>query len=164
MIQGTGERAGIREHAVLWAGQNKPTVLGLEGQDRTVSPWRRGRGRRGGLKDLFMVVTLGEDIPSGWAVNNLPANAGDMGVTPGSGRPVGEGNGSPLQYSCLGNPVDRADWWATVHGVEKSQTNRKTATTRTSLVIQWLRLHTLSARGAWVQSLVRELRSHVLCS
>ena len=41
---------------------------------------------------------------------------------PGSGRSPGEGNGNPLQYSCLGNPMDRAAWWATVHGVTKSQT------------------------------------------
>ena len=39
----------------------------------------------------------------------------------GSGRPPGEGNGNPLQYSCLGNPMDRGTWWATVHGVSKSQ-------------------------------------------
>ena len=45
-------------------------------------------------------------------VKNLPANAGDMGLIPGSGRSPGEGNGSPLQYSCLGNPMDRGAWWA----------------------------------------------------
>ena len=44
-------------------------------------------------------------------------NAGDMGSIPGLGRFPGEGNGNPLQYSCLGNPVDRGAWWATVHGV-----------------------------------------------
>ena len=42
-------------------------------------------------------------------------------LIPGSGRSSGEGNGSPLQYSCLGNPTDRESWWATVHGVVKSQ-------------------------------------------
>ena len=44
-------------------------------------------------------------------------NAGDTGLIPGSGRSSGEGNGNPLQYSCLGNPMDRRAWWATVHGV-----------------------------------------------
>ena len=44
-------------------------------------------------------------------------NAGDAHSIPGSGRSPGEGNGSPLQYSCLGNPMDRGAWWATVHGV-----------------------------------------------
>ena len=49
-------------------------------------------------------------------------NAGDLGLIPGSGRSPGEGNGNPLQYSCLGNPMDRGAWRATVHGVAKSQT------------------------------------------
>ena len=52
-------------------------------------------------------------------VKNLPANAGDMGWIPGSGRSPGEGNGYPLQSSCLGNPMDREAWWATTHGVTK---------------------------------------------
>ena len=49
-------------------------------------------------------------------------NAGDPGLIPGSGRPSGEGNGNPLQYSCLENHMDRGAWWASVHGVTKSQT------------------------------------------
>ena len=49
-------------------------------------------------------------------------NAGDPGSIPGWGRSFGEGNGNPLQYSCLENPSDRGAWWATVHGVAKSQT------------------------------------------
>ena len=55
-------------------------------------------------------------------IENLPANAGDEGSTPGSGRSPGGGNGNPLQYSCLENPMDRGAWWAVVHGVAKSQT------------------------------------------
>ena len=50
-------------------------------------------------------------------VKNRPANAGDVGSIPGLGRSPGEGNGNPLQYSCLGNPTDRGAWWNTVHGV-----------------------------------------------
>ena len=50
-------------------------------------------------------------------VKNLPANAGDAGSTRGSGSSLGEGNGYPLQYSCLGNPIDRGALSATVHGV-----------------------------------------------
>ena len=56
---------------------------------------------------------------------NLAANAGDVrdtGSNPGSGRSSGEGHDNPLQYSCLENPIDRGAWWATVHGVTKSQT------------------------------------------
>ena len=55
-------------------------------------------------------------------VKNPPANAGDIrdvGWIPGSGRSPGEGNGNPLQYSCLGNPMDRGTWKATVYGVKK---------------------------------------------
>ena len=52
-------------------------------------------------------------------VKNLPANAGDSGSVPGLGRSPGEGSGNPLQYSCLGNPMDRGAWWATVRGATK---------------------------------------------
>ena len=58
-------------------------------------------------------------------VKNLPANIGDTrdsGSIPGSGRSPGEGNGNPLQYSCLENPKDRGAWQAIVHGVAKSWT------------------------------------------
>ena len=56
-------------------------------------------------------------FPSGSVVENLLANAGDAGSIPGSGRSPGEGNGNPLQYSCLDNTIDRGTGWATVHGV-----------------------------------------------
>ena len=52
-------------------------------------------------------------------VKNLPANAGNTGLIPGLGRSPGEVNDNPLQYSCLGNPMDRGAWWATVCGVAK---------------------------------------------
>ena len=55
-------------------------------------------------------------------VKNLPANAGDTGVIPGSGRAPGGGNGNPLQYSCLEHSMDRGAWQATIHRVAKSQT------------------------------------------
>ena len=61
----------------------------------------------------------------GSVVKNLSANARDerdTGVISVSGRSPGEGNGNPLQYSCQENPMDRGAWWATVHGVIKSQT------------------------------------------
>ena len=54
-------------------------------------------------------------------VKNLP-NAGDPGLIPGLGKYTGEGNGKPLQYSCLENSMDRGTWQATVHGVTKSRT------------------------------------------
>ena len=55
-------------------------------------------------------------------VKNLPANAGDTGVIPGSGRAPGGRNGNPLQYSCLEHSMDRGAWQATIHRVAKSQT------------------------------------------
>ena len=58
----------------------------------------------------------------GSAVKNLSVNAGDLGLSPGFGRSPGEGNGKQLQYPCLGNPMDRGAWWATVHGVANSET------------------------------------------
>ena len=61
-------------------------------------------------------------FPGGSVAHNPPANAGDAGLIPGSGRSPGEGDGNPLQYSWLENPMDRGAWWATVHGVAKSQT------------------------------------------
>ena len=65
-------------------------------------------------------------------VKNPTANAGDLrdvGLIPGLGRCPGEGNGNPLQYSCLGNPMDRGAWWAIVHGVAKGQTQLKQLST-----------------------------------
>ena len=61
-------------------------------------------------------------FPGVSVIKNSPANAGDMGLIPRSGRSSGEGNGNPLQYSCLENSTDRGTLWATVHGVTKSQT------------------------------------------
>ena len=61
-------------------------------------------------------------FPVGSEVKVSACNAGDLGSIPGSGGSLGEGNGNPLQYSCLGNPTVRGAWWATVHGVAKSWT------------------------------------------
>ena len=61
-------------------------------------------------------------FPGGSTIKNPPASAGDAGSIPGLGRFLGKGNGNPSKYSCLGNPMDRGAWWATVHGVTKSWT------------------------------------------
>ena len=58
-------------------------------------------------------------------VKNPPANAGDVGLIPGSRRSLGEGNGNPLQYSCLRSPMDRGGWWATGKRVKKTWTQLK---------------------------------------
>ena len=61
-------------------------------------------------------------FPGGSAVKNLPANARDVGLVPGSGRSLGVGNSNPVQYPGLGDPMDRGAWQAIVHGVVKSWT------------------------------------------
>ena len=61
-------------------------------------------------------------FPIGSDSKESTCSAEDMSSTPGLGRSPGEGNGYPFQYSCLDNPMDRGAWWATVHGVTKSQT------------------------------------------
>ena len=67
-----------------------------------------------------MLIYLG--FPGGSVVKNVPANARDTGSISGSGRFLGEGHGSPLQYSSLGSPTDRGAWWATVHRIVKTRT------------------------------------------
>ena len=61
-------------------------------------------------------------FPGGSEIKASACNAGDLGLIPGLGRSPGEGNGNPLQYSCLENPRDEGAWRAIVHGVTKSQT------------------------------------------
>ena len=64
-------------------------------------------------------------FPGGTGVKNLSANAGDsrnLGLIPGLGISPGEGNGNPLQYTCLKNPMDRGAWWAAVHDLTKTWT------------------------------------------
>ena len=68
------------------------------------------------MSDVFDIPIL-RGFPGGSVIKNLPANRGDMGLIPESGRSLGKGNGNQRQYSCLGNPVDRGAWWATVHGL-----------------------------------------------
>ena len=71
------------------------------------------------------------DFPGGTVVKNPPASTGDTrdaGSIPGSGRSPGVGNGNPLQYSCLGNPMDGGVRQSTVHGAAKSQMQLNTIT------------------------------------
>ena len=65
---------------------------------------------------IFSAPEIGSEVKAS------ACNAGHLGSIPGSGRFTGEGNGNPLQYSCLENPMVGGAWWATVHGVAKSQT------------------------------------------
>ena len=80
------------------------------------------------VKVTLSRLLKGVDFSGGAVVKNLPASAEDTrdeGLIPGSGRPPGVGNGNPLQYSCLENPMDRGAWQATVHRVAQSWTRLK---------------------------------------
>ena len=72
-------------------------------------------------------------------LKNPPANAGDTGSIPGSGRFSGEADGNLLQYSCLGNPMDRRAWQATVHGIARVGHDLVTKSPPPILIIQCLR-------------------------
>ena len=72
--------------------------------------------------NIVKSLTLVLSSPAGSEGKASAYNAGDLGSIPGSGRSPGKGNGNPLQYSCLENPMDGGTWWAIVHGVEKSRT------------------------------------------
>ena len=73
----------------------------------------------GKILPLYVTLLKLPGLSGGSAVKYLPAIAGDTGLIVGLGRSPGEENNNPLQYSCLGNPMDRGAWWATVHGVTK---------------------------------------------
>ena len=64
-------------------------------------------------------------FPGGSDVKASACNVGDLGSIPGLGRSPGEGNGNPLQYSCLVNPMDGGAWWARVHGVAEADTTER---------------------------------------
>ena len=77
-------------------------------------------GETRGFEHCWSFRALLDISSKGTVINNLPANAGDArnaGLILGSGRSLGEGNGNPLQHSCLRKPMDRGTWQATVHGV-----------------------------------------------
>ena len=92
----------------------------------SVLAWRiPGTGEPGGLLSVgsHRVGHDWSDLAAAAAeVKASACNAGDLDSIPGSGRSPGEGNGNPLHYSCLENPMGRGAWWAIVHGVTKSQT------------------------------------------
>ena len=121
-------------------------------------------GEEANFSELGVSAGVAKPSQVALVVKDLPANAGkrrDVGLIPGSGRYPGGGHGSPLQYSCLENPIDRGVWQAALHRVAKSQTwlkwlsithmlewpglltgfpGNKKSQAETSLVVQWLRL------------------------
>ena len=110
---------------------------------------------------LFTSLILTMDFPGGSDCKASAYNAGDMGSIHGSGKSPGEGNGNPLQYSCLENPMDREAWWATGHGVAKSQTRLSDFT---SLPLPPCLLHfSFIASLPLLQSSLHEARKVCLC-
>ena len=105
---------------IPWRREWLPTPVFLPGEFHGIySP----RGRQ--ESDTTEQLSLTHSCIPGDASGKEAATAvdiRDLGLIPGSGRLPGEGNGNPLQYSCLENPMDRGAWWVTVHGVAKSQT------------------------------------------
>ena len=98
--------------------------------------------------------------PGDSEVKASACNAGDLDSIPGLGRYPGEGNGIPLQYSCLENPKDRGAWWATVHGVTKSWTwlsNFTSSDWTTTALSKWL-----PRQHQW-QRLACQCRRHKRC-
>ena len=92
-------------------------------------------------------------FPGGSEVKASACNAGDTSSIPGLGRSPGEGNGNPLQYSCLENPMDRGAWWASVHGVAKSRTRLRDFTFYSTLTLWherclWTRIVSSNPRQA----------------
>ena len=111
----------------------------------------------------------------GSEVKAPPCNAGDLGLTPGSGRSLGEGNGNPLQYSCLENPIDGGPL-ATVHGVAKSWTRLSDFTftfkQNENQTVLATAIHTLSRNagslegavaGSWSLGIVRQSQGEGCC-
>ena len=82
------------------------------------------------LKMSTLEIKEIKGLPGGSDGKASACNVGDLCSIPGSGRSPGEGNGNPLQYSCLGNPTDRRAWLATVHGVTKESNTTVTKTPR----------------------------------
>ena len=105
---------------MLWGFPGRSA--GKESACNTGDPsWIPGLGRSPGEGIGYPLQYYG--LPSDSDGKEPTCHAGDLGSIPVSGRSPGEGNIYPLQYSCLGNPMDREDWWrAAVHGVTKYQT------------------------------------------
>ena len=104
-------------HNTRWRKGNTPTLL---------VGTQTGAAAMENLMDvpqkLKRALSYDLGVPGGSVGKESACNVGDLGSIPGSGRSPGGGHGNPLQYSCLENPMDRGAWWATVHGVTKSQT------------------------------------------
>ena len=98
-------------------------------------------------------------FPGDSLVKNLPANAGEESSITGSGRFPGEGNGYPLQYSCLENPMDRGAWWATVHGVTRAGHD---LTTKPALLSIWYETSIFWPYGSSIFNFLRNVEKYTV--
>ena len=112
-------------------------------------PWNKCPESVDGITNAYRP---GRGFPHSSVSKESACNAGDLGLIPGLGRSPGEGNGNPLQYSCLENPMGRRAWWATVHGVTKSRTQLSDLTS----------LHTLKSESVSCSVVSGFLPPHVL--
>ena len=114
---------GPAKHYWRWQGMVTLSCTCSYHKGRIHLWWKHSEPERLLRRSPAPLLTLGIALlPGGPEVKNLPASAGDvrdLGSVPGSGRSPGEGDGNPLQFSCLENSMDREAWQATVHGVAK---------------------------------------------
>ena len=126
LLKGLGGKTSQEQ----WAYQ-VPSSININFYWKIRVPWKMidpTAGTRGSIRRTwanifvplhFVPLHVERGLPGGPLIKNLPASAGDVGFIPGLGRSPGEGNGNPLQYSCLANPMDRGAWRATVHKITK---------------------------------------------
>ena len=122
-------RVGCLVHLSALEGKGLSPDFSVAEETRLTSSGQAAKKERKGNKQVWWTYWVSckpqTGFPGGSEVKNLPTDAGgtgDAGLISGSGRSPGEGNGSPLQYSCPENPMDIGAWWAAVHGVPKSWT------------------------------------------
>ena len=110
-ISPSNEHPGLISFRMVW--------LDSFAVQRTVKSLLQHHGSKASIIPHSALFPWG--FPGGSEVKTSAYNAGDLGSIPGLGRSPGEGKDNPLQYSCLENPMNGGAWWATVHGVTKSQ-------------------------------------------
>ena len=98
-------------------------------------------------------------LPRWLSSKESACNARDLGLIPRSRKSLGVGSGYPLQYSCLGNPIDRGAWRATLHGVTKSRTRLRMHTSATSALWAWVKFLTSPNLGRYLfhRGIIRQL-------
>ena len=112
---------------------------------------------------LNLSTKMEEDFPGGSDSKASVYNSGDPGLIPGLGRSPGEGNGNPLQYYCLKNPMDRGAWQATVHGVAKSRTRLSDFTSTKMEKGSYLRLSSNNVWGTMLYGLQARAHQQIFC-